>query len=122
MYTNVNQVKYHQEEAYFHVHLTVVNKESGNSDSLHPDVEHLINSYSDIFEVPTKLPPQRSYNHCIPLKMGSHSISSNPYRCTIAHKEEIEKITKKLLADGIINNSSSPFASPVLLVRKKDST
>lgn len=35
-------------------------------------------------------------------------------------KTEIEKIAKELLEVGSIQNSQSPFASPVLLVRKSD--
>lgn len=36
------------------------------------------------------------------------------------HKDEIERQVKSLLAAGLIAPSTSPYASPVLLVQKKD--
>jgi len=42
-----------------------------------------------------------------------------PYRYSPAQKDEIEKQVLELLQSGMIQQSSSPFASPALLVKKK---
>jgi hypothetical protein len=49
-------------------------------------------------------------------------VNSRPYQYSPLHKDEIKKQVKELLASGMIMPSNSPFASPVLLVQKKDGT
>ena len=62
----------------------------------------------------------RGHEHQINLKEGTQPICQRPYRYPYYQKNEIEKIVKDLLEVGFIQNSKSPFASPVLLVRKSD--
>jgi hypothetical protein len=52
----------------------------------------------------------------------SKPINFRPYRYSHQQKDELEKIIQELLNCGTIKPSSSPFASPALLVRKKGGT
>lgn len=45
---------------------------------------------------------------------------SAPRRLSYHEREKVEKITQDLLSKGIIRPSSSPYASPIVLVRKKN--
>jgi hypothetical protein len=80
----------------------------------------LLVEFEDIFAVPTGLPPSRDYDHHISLVPGHIPVNSRPYRYSPLHKTEIEKQVSELLTSGLIVPSMSPFASPVLLVQKKD--
>lgn len=44
----------------------------------------------------------------------------NPYRMSLKEKEQLSEIIEDLLENGIIRESSSSYASPVLLVSKKN--
>lgn len=50
---------------------------------------------------------------------GAQPFKLRPYRYSPAQKDEIEQQVQELLRNGMIQESSSPFASPVLLVKKK---
>ena len=60
----------------------------------------------------------RGHEHQITLMEGSQLVCQRPYRYPFYQKNKIKKIVKELLSIGSISNSTSPFASPVLLVRK----
>ena len=88
--------------------------------SPHPnEIQNLLTAYKDVFTDPKILPPQRTYDHAIPLIPGSIPINSRPYHYSPLHKTEIENQVQQLLQAGLIAHSHSPFASPVLLVKKK---
>lgn len=85
-------------------------------------VQELLHKFQDVFQEPKTLPPARFYDHKIPLLPGAVPVNSKPYRYSPHHKDEIERQVKELLPAGLITPSTSPFASPVLLVQKKDGT
>jgi hypothetical protein len=92
------------------------------SSSIPPEVQQVLNEYSDVFDDPKTLPPHRFHDHTIPLIPNAITVNTKPYRYSPLHKDEIEKQVKELLQAGLIVPSVSPFASPVLLVQKKDGT
>jgi hypothetical protein len=83
-------------------------------------VSDLLAEFPSVTTPPDSLPPRRQCDHVIPLVEGARPVSIRPYRYPPALKDEIEAQVATMLKQGIIQHSSSPFNSPVLLVRKKD--
>lgn len=92
----------------------------GDSMSENEPETKLLLEYRDIFEMPAQLPPSRSKDHTINLRERTQPISVRPYRYPQIQKDEIEKLVSEMLKTGVIQPSTSPFSSPVLLVKKKD--
>lgn len=44
------------------------------------DIAKLIEEYAQLFQKPSKLPPQRDYDHAIPLIAGVKPVNVKPYR------------------------------------------
>lgn len=97
-------------------------EEKGLEQGLPLEVQEVLNRFQDRFQEPGTLPPHRQFDHGIPLMPGTKPVNLKPYRYSPGQKDEIERQVSQMLKQGIIKPSTSPFASPVLLVRKKDGT
>lgn len=95
-------------------------EENETSEQLPPVISAVLQEFQDQFQEPSRLPPHRDFNHNIPLVPNAKPVNAKPYRYAPKQKDEIERQVKVMLQQGIIKDSSSPFASPVLLVKKKD--
>jgi hypothetical protein len=85
-----------------------------------PLIQQVLQKYPSVFSEPDSLPPQRKCEHTIPMLPGAVPVHTRAYRFSSDQKDELEKQLREMLSKGIIRPSASPFASPVLLVRKKD--
>ena len=83
-------------------------------------IQALLAQFQKVFNVQVGLPPRRSHDHAITLHSRTSPVNIRPYRYPQIQKGEIECLVKEMLAAGIIQLSTSPFSSPVLLVRKKE--
>jgi hypothetical protein len=95
-------------------------KTSAETTKLPPEIAIVLDEFALVFEAPSQLPPQRSFDHVIPLVPGAKPVHIRPYRYPPSLKDEIEKQVAEMLSKGIIQPSSSGFSSPILLVKKKD--
>ena len=87
-----------------------------------PDIASVLKEFTDVFKEPDQLPPKRKVDHAIALLDESQIVSQRPYRFPFHQKNAMEELIKHMLQSQQIRPSLSPFASPVILVKKKDGT
>jgi len=77
-------------------------------------------AYQDIFYLPgDRLSSTDAAQHTITVETGTEPINTRPYRLPETQKVEVGKQVKKLLQEGTIEESSSPWNSPILVVPKR---
>jgi hypothetical protein len=83
--------------------------------------ENTCRDYQDIFYLPgDRLSSTNAIKHTINVVPGTSPINSRPYRLPEAQKAEVDRQVTKLLREGIIVESNSPWNSPLLVVPKKE--
>ena len=88
------------------------------------DLTHIpteLQEFSDIFDkgLSDKLAPHRLYDLKIALEEGASPPISRIYPVSDSELETLKKFVEDHLRMGFICPSSSPFAAPVLFVKKK---
>ena len=97
------------------------NLTSADNEVTSPSITQLLEQYVDLFEEPRALTLNRGvFNHMIPLIPGTTPVLIRPYRYPLKQRDVIESLVQEMLDEGIVQHGSSPFASPVVLVGKKD--
>lgn len=84
------------------------------------DISQVLSEFMEIFETPTALPPRCACDYHIPLMEGARPVNIRPYRYLPELKSEIGNQIKEMIKSGVIEPSSSAFASPIIMVKKKD--
>jgi Reverse transcriptase (RNA-dependent DNA polymerase) len=105
-----------------HILLCEAQEQTMNLSKVPVELHSLLQHYVTFFEPSTSTPPQREIDHKIPLLSSIKPINLRPYRYSYFQKLELDKIITELLKTSIIRPSTSLFASPALLVKKKDGT
>lgn len=121
----VKEVSVHQVVKWYKGHdiwaTTVVEPVVQTTSQAVPEsVQAVLTKFAAVFHDLHTLPPSRAYDHHIHLLPGAVPANSRPYKYVPFQKTEIERQVTEMLKAGIISPSMSPFASPVLLVKKKD--
>ena len=105
---------------------TSLNSSSSNLSNLSQEEINqkvFLDEYANCFtdSIPGELPPSRGEDdHRIYLIPGTMPPNKPPYRASLPQQEEIMAQVNELVEKGMVQPSSSPFCSPVLLVQNKD--
>lgn len=84
-------------------------------------VRKLMDKYKNVFSKPDSLPPSRPEDHRIELVPGSLVPRGRPLQpMNLERLSEMKTMLDELLAKGFISTSISPYASSVIMVKKKD--
>src|SRR3979490_26423 len=80
--------------------------------------------FKDVFSKESfdKLPPCKLWDHAIELIPGAKPFSTKVYPMSLNDQRELDAFLEENLKSHRIRPSKSPMASPVFLIKKKDSS
>ena len=80
------------------------------------EIHRVLVKHQSIFQkLPQGMPPNRGHEHIIELDPTKGPTMVRPYRYNYRQKSEIERLIFELLELGVITESKSPYAAPVVL-------
>jgi hypothetical protein len=83
-------------------------------------MENTCREYQEVFHLSgDKLSCTSAVKHSINTVPGTSPINTRPYRLPEAQKAEVDRQVNKLIKEGIIEESNSPWNSTLLIVPKK---
>lgn len=83
------------------------------------EIRHILKRHKKVFDISTSTIARTSIHHTIPT--GDHPpINSVPYRGSLQQQQALRQMIQKLEQSNQIRPSTSPWSSPVLLIKKKD--
>ena len=116
-----------QQNTFYMMHLVDIDNTDSNTttDKFSTKLQQIITDefnaiLSDI--PPGPAPSRAGVDHHIELLPDTKPISQPGYRASNSDNDELKKQIDELLNMGFIRPSTSPYASPVLFVKKKDGT
>ena len=80
----------------------------------------LLHTHSSLFDLTKPTTINLNVSHRIPVKPEYQPVHSYPYRKAAKERELISEQVDEMLRNHVIRPSSSPWSSPVVIVRKKD--
>lgn len=83
-------------------------------------IENLVKEFEACFSTSSKVRRTPITKHRIIVDESIRPICQHPYRVSRKEREAIGNQVKEMLRDDVIQPSTSPWASPVVLVKKKD--
>ena len=116
---SLKQVKSYQEYKDINPEVLIGNQ---LTDKQHSQVAEFIRVNHRVFAINPQAP---EVSKGIPVKIptgGAKPIKLPPYRANPNKAIEIKKKVETMLKDGVIEETKSPWSSPVVLVQKKDGT
>lgn len=82
------------------------------------EIQELLQEFVNVLFKPKGLPPPRTHDCCIPTVSSASLANVRHDGYPHIQKMEIEKQVIEMLTPGIIQQSHSPYAAPMLLVKE----
>lgn len=85
-------------------------------------IQDLIGEFAECFSTSSRVRRTQMVKHRIITDEATRPVYQHPYRVSPKERDIIKDQVQEMLQDDVIQPSNSPWASPVVLVRKKDNT